>query len=306
MVRGMTGAQPMIEALQQPLAYPHPVDEVRLEETHISWVLLAGRAVDASIGAPPSALPRDSSHGPGRGRVRHACHSARQLGGELQADRAVCRSHDARAISSAIKTYVQRFVEEHAQLFEQRVAAGRVRDGHGDLHAASICVEGRRLQLFDCIEFTPRYRCADVAAEVAFLAMDLAHRGRTDLVTAFVDGYVRASGDQNLARLLDFYRCYRAFVRGKVLSLSLSQSDLPPGDVRRLETDARAYFDLAWAYAGGLEQLTIVMVMGLPASGKTSLAERLAGRLGMLHLSSDVKPNGRAPPQMRASTYGPR
>jgi aminoglycoside phosphotransferase family enzyme len=66
-----------------------------------------------------------------------------------------------------------------------------------------------------------------VAAEVAFLAMELAHRGRTDLAAAFVEAYVRASDDQDLTRLIDFYRCYRAFVRGKVLSLRLSQSGLP-------------------------------------------------------------------------------
>jgi hypothetical protein len=129
-----------------------------------------------------------------------------------------------RTINAAIESYVRRFLEEHKQLFEQRVAAGRVRDGHGDLHAASICVEARRFLLFDCIEFAPRFRCADVAAEVAFLAMDFAHRGRADLAEAFVNTYVRASGDENLMRLLDFYRCYRAFVRGKVLSLRLSQS----------------------------------------------------------------------------------
>jgi aminoglycoside phosphotransferase family enzyme len=62
-----------------------------------------------------------------------------------------------------------------------------VRDGHGDLHAASICVEGSSLHLFDCIEFNTQFRCADVAAEVAFLAMDLDHYGRHDLATAFVD-----------------------------------------------------------------------------------------------------------------------
>lgn len=32
----------LIAALQSPDAYPHPVDEVHLMETHISWVLLAG------------------------------------------------------------------------------------------------------------------------------------------------------------------------------------------------------------------------------------------------------------------------
>ena len=113
-------------------------------------------------------------------------------------------------------------------------------------------MEGRRLQLFDCLEFNPRFRCADVAAEVAFLAMDLDHYGRSDLAGAFVGAYVRASGDRELPRLLDFYKCYRAYVRGKVLSLRLSEPGLSPAEESEVVAEARAYFDLAWAYAGGL------------------------------------------------------
>ena len=126
--------------------------------------------------------------------------------------------------NAAIATYVQRFLSKQAALLERRVADGRIRDGHGDLHAASICLEGDRLQLFDCLQFAPRFRCADVAAEVAFLVMDLEHYGRADLSTAFAHEYVRASGDEELFRLLDFYACYRAYVRGKVRSLRLAQT----------------------------------------------------------------------------------
>src|SRR5437764_5719116 len=83
----------------------------------------------------------------------------------------------APAIRAQIIAFVERFLADQSALFERRVAAGRVRDGHGDLHAASICVDGERILIFDCLEFAPRYRCADVAAEVAFLAMDLHHYG---------------------------------------------------------------------------------------------------------------------------------
>jgi aminoglycoside phosphotransferase family enzyme len=86
-----------------------------------------------------------------------------------------------------IQAYVQDFVDVHTDLLEQRIQQGCIRDGHGDLHAGSVCVTHRRLYLFDCIEFNDRFRCADVAAEVAFLAMDLDHLGRADLGHAFVD-----------------------------------------------------------------------------------------------------------------------
>ena len=191
-------------------------------------------------------------------------------------------------VHAAIAAYVERGLRENAALFERRIAKGRVREGHGDLHAANICVDGRRLELFDCLEFNRRFRCADVAAEVAFLAMDLDHYGRADLTAAFVDDYVRASGDAELLTLLDFYRCYRAYVRGKVLCLRLAEPGLSPAEEAAITGNARAYFDLAWAYAGGLGGPTLVVVMGLPASGKTSLAQALARRLGLVHLSSDV------------------
>src|SRR5262249_46078635 len=151
----------------------------------------------------------------------------------------------------AIRAYVERALRDQRELFEQRVVTKRIRDGHGDLHAANICVEGRRFVLFDCLEFAPRFRCADVAAEVAFLAMDLDYRARGDLARAFVDGYVSASGDQQLTGLLDFYACYRAYVRGKVLSMRLEQPDLRAADAAHVAREARAYFDLARAYTGG-------------------------------------------------------
>ncbi|MBI4494920.1 MAG: hypothetical protein HY690_19265 [Chloroflexi bacterium] len=154
------------------------------------------------------------------------------------------------AIRAAIAASIERFLAGQATFLERRVASGRIREGHGDLHAASICVEGRRLHLFDCLEFNARFRCADVAAEVAFLAMDLDHYGRPDLAAAFVEAYVRASGDGELPRLLDFYKCYRAYVRGKVLGLRLAEPGLPPARAVHVAREARAYFELALAYAG--------------------------------------------------------
>jgi uncharacterized protein len=138
------------------------------------------------------------------------------------------------------------------------------------------------------LEFNARFRCADVASEVAFLAMDFAHFGRADLAQEFVDAYIRASGDGEVEQLLDFYGCYRAYVRGKVRCLRLFESGLRATEQQRLSTEAQTYFDLAWSYAGGLPRPLLLVTMGLPASGKSSLARALAGRLSLVHLSSDV------------------
>lgn len=194
----------------------------------------------------------------------------------------------------SIERYVRRFLREKRELLARRVAEGRVRDGHGDLHAGSICVVNGEIVVFDCIQFAARYRCADVAAEVAFLAMDLDHAGRADLSWAFVDEYARCSGDRELQALLRFYKCYRAFVRGKVLSLRLGQGGQREDERQSLVSQARAYFDLAAAYAGGISRPHLIAMTGLPASGKTVLARELASRLGLVHLSTDVVRKRRA------------
>jgi uncharacterized protein len=186
-----------------------------------------------------------------------------------------------------IRAYIDHFLDENHQMLTQRVQHGRIRDGHGDLHANSVCLARRRLYLFDCIEFNDRFRCGDVASEVAFLAMDLDHLGRADLACAFIDAYVRRSGDRDLVSLLDFYKCYRAFVRGKVLSFERDEP-VGAGERERAGRDARAYFDLAHAYTRRLARPSLLVTMGLPASGKTTLARALAGRLALVHLSSDV------------------
>lgn len=192
------------------------------------------------------------------------------------------------AVYDAIRTFVARLLDERRALLEKRVREGRIRDGHGDLHAANICVVDGRPQFFDCLEFNRRYRCGDVAAEVAFFAMDLDHYGRADLSHDFVTAYVAASGDRELLELLAFYSCYRAYVRAKVRSLRLQESGMPAAERERLTAEAAAYFDLAASYAGSPAKPLIVATFGLPASGKSTLARSLASRLGLVHLSSDV------------------
>lgn len=192
------------------------------------------------------------------------------------------------AYREEIRAYVERFLDSSKALLERRVEQHRIRDGHGDLHADSVCAIRRRLYLFDCVEFSTRFRCADVAAEVAFLAMDLDHLGRADLSHAFVDAYVRQSRDTELRLLLEFYKCYRAFVRGKVLAFRLNEPEVDADAAERVGQQARAYFDLAHQYTARAAQPMLLVTMGMPASGKTTLARALAGRLALVHLSSEL------------------
>jgi len=146
-----------------------------------------------------------------------------------------------------IKDYTDSVLREKAPLFHKRVADGRIRDCHGDLHAAHICFT-ESICIYDCIEFNDRFRYCDVASEVAFLAMDLDHHGRADLSGSFVDAYINASQDGELAQMLGFYKCYRAYVRGKVESFKLDDPYISEEEKAKVLAVARRYFELAESY----------------------------------------------------------
>jgi hypothetical protein len=146
-----------------------------------------------------------------------------------------------------IKNYTHSFLKKNAAFFAKRVKDGRIRDCHGDLHAAHICfIDG--LCIFDCIEFNDRFRYIDVASEVAFLAMDLDFHRRPELSKHFADAYAKASGDKELLQLLDFYKCYRAYVRGKVEGFQLDDPHISQDQKAKKLAVARRYFELAEAY----------------------------------------------------------
>jgi aminoglycoside phosphotransferase family enzyme len=146
-----------------------------------------------------------------------------------------------------IKNYTRRFIENNVSLFRQRVAEGRIRDCHGDLHAAHICFTDG-ICIYDCIEFNDRFRYCDVASEIAFLAMDLDHYGRADLSRSFVNAYTGFSRDRELLRLLNFYKCYRAYVRGKVESFKLDDPYIAEEEKAKTLAIAKKYFELAEEY----------------------------------------------------------
>jgi hypothetical protein len=140
------------------------------------------------------------------------------------------------------------FMKRNVPLFEKRMAEGRVRDCHGDIHSGNIFITDR-IYIFDAIEFNERFRYSDVASDVAFLAMDLDFKGLTDLSKFFVERYVKYSEDQDLLLLLPFYKCYRAYVRGKVASFKLKDPNISKEEKKTAKTEAREYFRLAATYA---------------------------------------------------------
>jgi aminoglycoside phosphotransferase family enzyme len=125
-----------------------------------------------------------------------------------------------------------------------------------------------------------RFRYSDVAGEVAFLAMELDVAGRSDLSRGFVDAYIAETGDEALRELLPFYMCYRACVRGKVLSFQLDEPEISEVQREISRQQALALFSLAAHYASGPSRPALIMVGGLMGTGKSTLARALQQETG--------------------------
>ncbi len=212
-----------------------------------------------------------------------------------------------------LSTYIYEFCTNYAPLFTTRIREHRVRDCHGDLRLQHVYVLAQPespapwICVIDCIEFNERFRYSDVAAEIAFLTMELDAARRSDLSRAFVDSYVRLTGDQALYELLPFYACYRACVRGKVLSFQLDQPEVPAEQREAVRQEAAALFALAASYAGGPTRPTLLLVGGLMGTGKSTLARLLYKQLGWSLISSDTTRKQLAqlePTKPQLDTYG--
>lgn len=211
------------------------------------------------------------------------------------------------------------FFEHHREMFTHRVQEGRIRDGHGDLRSEHVYFF-RGIQIIDCIEFNDRFRYGDAVVDLAFLHMDLDHRGHKLQSGIFLKEYARKARDPQLFALLDFYAAYRAMVRVKVACLrSLEVTEDRHG---RLREEAHAYFRQAYRFALQFARPTLWVLCGLPASGKSTLAMELSRTLHLPVFQSDfirkarkngetqdrsqVVPFGRGiyRPEMRGRVYG--
>lgn len=147
-----------------------------------------------------------------------------------------------------VQNKINNFITKNRTLFESRIDDKRIRDCHGDLHSGNIFIT-EKICIFDAIEFNDRFRYSDVAADVAFLAMDLDFQQRSDLANYFIERYLAYSKDLTLTQLLAFYKCYRAYVRGKVISFRLDDPNITSQEKASVTTEAQAYFKLATEYA---------------------------------------------------------
>ncbi|MGH7831690.1 MAG: AAA family ATPase [Candidatus Binatia bacterium] len=186
-----------------------------------------------------------------------------------------------------LRDYSLDFLSAHAELLDARVRDERVREGHGDLRAEHICLTDE-ITVFDCIEFSEKLRTCDVASEVAFLAMDLDFLNASELSEELAGGYAETAQDRSLTALLPFYKSYRAHVRGKVESLKSREVEVPKRERKGALIRAQRYFFLAERYVRGTPRPAILIVCGLVATGKSTVARMLGDATGFPLLSSDV------------------
>jgi aminoglycoside phosphotransferase family enzyme/predicted kinase len=164
----------------------------------------------------------------------------------------------------------------HSELLDRREAASKIRQCHGDLHLRNICLFDGEPRLFDCIEFNDQIASIDVLYDLAFLLMDLWHRGFPQLANLVMNRYLDEADDEDGFILLPFFMAVRAVVRAHVIATQVEEGS---ADSDKLAAEARSYFDLARAF---LQETSprLVAIGGLSGSGKTTVAEALAAHIG--------------------------
>ena len=188
----------------------------------------------------------------------------------------------------ALEVQADRFFTEHEALLTKRRRSGMIRDCHGDLHLDHVHITEDAICIYDCIEFSERFRSIDIANDIAFLAMDLDFHGRPDLATRFEELMEVSLDDPDLPVLLPFYKTYRAVVRGKVAGFRSTEPEVPQRDRELAADEARRYFQQAVRYAVTNDAPMVIVVMGRVGTGKSTQARLLGEALGWPVVSSDV------------------
>lgn len=188
---------------------------------------------------------------------------------------------------NAIRYYTNLYLKHNETLFQKRVRENRIVDGHGDLHLEHIHVSPGGVCIYDCIEFSERLRYGDQAVDLAFFAMDLDYNEKWKESRYFIEQMSEKLDDPELASIIDFYKCYRAYVKGKVKSMKSAEDEVDEADREEAKRIARVYFNLALRYALIGTHPVILICMGRIGTGKSTLARSLGDVLNVEVYSSD-------------------
>ncbi|MFV1958428.1 MAG: AAA family ATPase [Planctomycetota bacterium] len=224
-----------------------------------------------------AALARPSSFG---GVVRQNVLATREAIGRLF----------PRVVHEGLARRLARLLRNARGLIRQRVAAGRMVNGHGDVRLEHVVRYDGKVGVIDCVEFSPLIRHVDPLCDMAFLSMDLTEKGRPDLARVFEASYLEHLGESDeVARtLMPLYRAYRAHVRAKVDELTWRSPEVDAAVREQKALGARRFLALAWTYAREGETPPLVLLRGPSGTGKSALAGKLAPWIGAEVVRSDL------------------
>src|SRR6056297_264894 len=213
----------------------------------------------------------------------------------------------------AIRYFTNSYLKQNERLFQKRVSENRIVDGHGDLHLEHIHVSPGGVCIYDCIEFSERLRYGDQAVDLAFFAMDLDHNEKWKESRYFIEQMSEKLDDPELSTIIDFYKCYRAYVKGKVKSMKSREEEVEKSDRNEARQIAGIYFDLSLRYALIGSKPLVLVCMGRIATGKSTIAEHLGKTLNADIFSSDrirkelagLPLHERPPEDVRKEIYSP-
>lgn len=200
-----------------------------------------------------------------------------------------------------LAAWTEEIFEALRPTLERRRADGRTRECHGDMHLGNMAFVDDGVAIFDGIEFNAHLRWIDVASEIAFLVMDLDHRGAPALAGRALDGWLAATGDYDALAVMRLYLVYRALVRAKIAAIRLQQAG--PGEAAdAARASLRDHLRLAARYAAA-HAPAVVITRGISGSGKSTAAAALVARIGAVRIRSDVERRRLYPDPDPASRY---
>jgi len=186
-----------------------------------------------------------------------------------------------------VKNKTLDFLEVNKELFNKRLGEGYIIDGHGDLRLEHIYEDENGIGLVDCIEFNKRFRYNDVISDFGFLLMELDQMGEIGLSDSCLQGFLTVYNDTDTLRLLNFYKCYRAYVRVKIACFMLSE--LEEGSQRYIDEfeKLKRLLDLSFTYALNINDPKLIIYYGLMGSGKSKNSQILNGKFPSFRINTD-------------------
>jgi hypothetical protein len=207
--------------------------------------------------------------------------------------------------AAVLRDFGNTFVDRHETVLRARGPRGRVREGHGDLRTDHVYVLERPsgtvppgIHVVDCVEFSRAFRTVDVAADVAFLAMEIESLDRPDLARAFLRAYAEATADPLVPALATYYAAHRALVRAKVEALASREAEVGATDRAAAADRARAKLALAIRFAWRSGEPVVIACAGLSGTGKSTVATMLSATTGFRVVSTDVLRKADVPRRM--------